>query len=144
MVRRIAVTSQQQRRGAAYRTLRCIQRTARTEYCFLNGKSSVPVHSGPCPAAARIEGSRISAAIQRQAGIAADGGCSGGAVAAAIDSPGKDGVTGGGNADAGIASYRIRPGTSRIGTAHDALDKAAGGRSQINRHIGASGNGGTG
>ena len=76
MVRRIAVTAQKQGRGAAYRTLRCIQRAARTEYCFLNGKGSVPVYGGSCSPAARIKSARVSAPIQRQAGIAADGGCS--------------------------------------------------------------------
>ena len=76
MIRRIAVTSQQQGRGAAYRASRRIQRAARPEYCFLNGKGSVPVYGRPCSSAARIKSTRVRTAIQRQAGIAADGGCS--------------------------------------------------------------------
>lgn len=61
MVRRIAVTAQKQGRGAAYRTLRCIQCAARTEYCFLDGKGSVPVYGGSCSPAARIKSARVSA-----------------------------------------------------------------------------------
>ena len=147
MVRGASVTAQQQGRRSPDRPFRDVQRASCPEHGLLHDKGGISADDGLGASASGVKGSFIRAAVQGQRGIAAYR-CvprtAAPGIGAAINITRENGSRRGDDAHIrilgdGKGPGRAGAGAPRMGTAHNTLDEIAGCISQVNRHVGASG-----